>query len=176
MAILRDFGRSENDLGVWFPFGEEAPFEVRVRRIPYDVQQRISKRYGRETMIVTDGYKRPHIDRNLEEQTNWLLDQAVWAWTDAKGLDIEIADDEGARLWSGLLKKEVAVGEVVTLNAENMTAEVKRRVLTQIRPFAKILDPETQRAERHDIATFLVLKAAQLQAEASKDGEAQRGN
>lgn len=176
MAILRDFGRSENDLGVWFPFGEEAPFEVRVRRIPYDVQQRISKRYGRETMLVVDGYKRPHIDRSLEEQTNWLLDQAVWAWTDAKGLDIEVADDEGAKLWSGLLKREVQAGEVVTLEGPVLTAEVKRRVLTQIRPFAKMIDTETQRSERHDIATFIVLKAAQLQAEASKENEALRGN
>lgn len=176
MAILRDFGKSENDEGVWFPFGEEAPFEVRVRRIPYDVQQRISKRYGRETMIVTDGYKRPHIDRNLDEQTNWLLDQAVWAWTDAKGLDIEIGDDEGAKLWSGLLKREVGAGDVVSLTRENMTAEVKRRILTQVRPFAKMIDPESQKAEKHDIATFIVLKAAQLQAEAASKSEALRGN
>lgn len=176
MAILKDFGKPDNDLGVWFPFGEDAPFEVRVRRIPYDVQQRIGKRYGRETFIVTDGIKRPHVDRTLEEQTNWLLDQAVWAWTDAKGLEIEVADEEGARLWTGLLKREVTAGEVIALDAGTLTAEVKRRVMTQLRPFARMTDPETNAKERHDLATFLVLKAAQLQAETAKDAEDRRGN
>lgn len=176
MAILKDFGRSDNDLGSWFPFGEEAPFEIRVRRVPYDVSQKIGKRYGRETMIVVDGLKRPHIERNLEEQTNWLLDQAVWAWVDAKGLQIEVADDDGAKVWTGLLKREVAQGDVIDLTGPALTAEVKRRVLTQVRPYAKVTDTDTHKAERIDIASFIVLKSAEIQAAASQDEENRSGN
>lgn len=176
MGVLKDFGRSENDLGSWFPFGEDAPFEIRVRRVPYDVAQRINKRYGRETMVVVDGIKRPHIERNLEEQTNWLLDQAAWAWSDAKGLQIEVGDEEGARLWTGLLKREVSVGDVLDLSGGDLNDAVKKRILTQVRPYAKVTDAESNRPERHDIASFIVLKAALLQAESAKEEEARRGN
>lgn len=177
MAILKDFGKSENDLGVWFPFGEEdpAPFDVRVRRVPYDVAQRIGKRYGREVMTVVDGVRRPTIERTIEETTKWLLDQAAWSWVDARSLDIEVADEEAAKLWSGLLKREVAAGTVVTLEGAALTHEVKLRVLTQIRPFAQITDAEGKR-ERVDLGTFLVLKAAMLQTDAGKAEEAARGN
>jgi hypothetical protein len=178
LAVLRDYGKSENDLGVWFPFGEEipAPFEVRVRRVPYDVAQRIGKRYGREQMVVTDGVRRPQIERSLEETTKWLLDQAAWAWVDARGLQIEVADDEAARLWTGLLKAEQKVGDVIELSGAFLSHEVKMRVLTQIRPFASMTDPETLKKERQDFGTFLVLKASLLQQDASKAESEALGN
>ena len=178
MAILKDFGKSENDLGVWFPFGEEvpAPFEVRVRRIPYDVAQRIGKRYGRETMVVHEGIRRPHIERSMEDTTKWLLDQAAWAWVDAKGLQIEVGDEDGARLWTGLLKKEVTVGEVIDLTGTVLTQEVKMRLLTQVRPFAVMTDSDTLKKERQDLGTFLVLKASMLQQEGAQADKAALGN
>jgi hypothetical protein len=177
VAILKDFGKSENDQGVWFPFGDEDPaaFDVRVRRIPYDVSTRIGKRYGREVMVVSDGVRRPHVERTLDESTKWLLDQAAWAWVDARGLEIEAGDDEAAKLWSGLLKREVSAGTVVSLEGVALTHEVKLRVLTQIRPFARMTDSDGKR-ERVDLGTFLILKAALLQVEASKDEETARGN
>jgi hypothetical protein len=178
VALLKDFGKSENDLGVWFPFGEEVPppFEVRVRRIPYDVAQRIGKRYGRETMVVQDGIRRPHIERSLEETTKWLLDQAAWAWVDARGLQIEVGDEEAARLWTGLLKAEQKVGDAIDLSGAFLSHEVKLRILTQIRPFATMTDTDTMKKERQDLATFLVLKAALLQSDSSKADEEARGN
>ena len=175
--ILRDFGKSENDLGVWFNFGEEdpAPFEVRVRRVPYDVAQRIGKRYGREVNVLVDGVRRPTVERSLEETTKWLLDQAAWAWVDARGLQIEVGDDEAARLWTGLLKAEQKVGDVIDLSGAFLSHEVKLRVLTQIRPFCLMTDAEGKR-ERQDLGTFLVLKAAFLQQETAKTEEDARGN
>ncbi len=177
MAILKDFGKSENDLGVWFPFGEEAPapFEVRVRRVPYDVAQRIGKRYGREVNVVHEGVRRPTVERTLEETTKWLLDQAAWSWVDARGLQIEVGDDEAARLWTGLLKAEQKVGDVIDLSGAFLSHEVKMRVLTQIRPFCQMTDAEGKR-ERVDLPTFLVLKAAFLQQETAKADEDARGN
>jgi hypothetical protein len=178
VVTLKDYGKSENDLGVWFPFGEElpAPFDVRVRRIPYDVAQRINKRYGREQMIVVDGVRRPHIERTAEETTKWLLDQAAWAWVDAKRLEIEIGDDDAARLWTGLLKREVLPAETLILEGGTLTHEVKLRILTQIRPFARVTDGETLKKERQDLGTFLILKAALLQSDAAKAEEESRGN
>lgn len=178
MLILKDYGKSENDLGVWFPFGdaEPAPFEVRVRRIPYSEAQKISKRYGRETMTVVDGIRRPQIERSLEDTTKWILDQAAWAWVDARGLKLEVADDEAARLWSGLIKNDVKVGEVIELSGALLTHEAKLRILTQLRPFAVIIDAETQKRERHDLGTFLVLKASQIQQDAQKADEEALGN
>ncbi len=178
MAILRDFGKSENDLGVWFPFGEEdpAPFDVRVRRIPFDVAQRIGKRYGREVMVVVDGVRRPSVERSIEETTKWLLDQAAWAWVDARGLQIEVADEDAKRLWTGLLKREVEVGEVIDLTGPALTSEAKLRILTQIRPFCIMTDAETGKRERVDLGTFLVMKAALLQSEAASASKDALGN
>lgn len=171
--ILKDYGKSENDLGVWFPFGEEEPppFEVRVRRIPYDVAQRIGKRYGRETMVMVDGVRRPHVERTAEETTKWLLDQAAWAWVDARGLQLEASDDDGARLWTNLLKREVKSGDVIDLKGGDLTHEVKLRILTQIRPFGLMTDPDTLKKTREDLGTFLILKAALLASDAVKSEE-----
>lgn len=178
MAVLKDYGKSENDLGVWFPFGEEmpAPFEVRIRRIPHDVATRIGKQYGRETMSVVDGVRRPQIERSLEETTKWLLGQAAWAWVDSRGLQIEVADEEAARLWTGLLKAEQKVGDVIDLSGAFLSHEVKMRVLTQLRPFAVVTDTETLKKERQDLPTFLILKAAMLQTETTKSETEALGN
>jgi hypothetical protein len=174
MTILRDFGKSDNDQGQWFPFDDEC--ELRIRRVPYDVAQRISKRYGRETFTISDGVKRPQIERTLDEQTQWLLDQAVWAWTDAKGLEVEVGDEEGAKLWSGLTKQDVKAGDAIPLSGAFLTAEVKRRILTQLRPYAQMTDPETAKKDRVDIGTFIVLKASLLQTQAQATAEEARGN
>lgn len=170
--ILRDFGKSENDLGIWFNFGEEhpAPFEVRVRRVPYDVANKISKRYGKEIMVTVDGLRRPTVERDIDQTTKWLYDQAAWAWVDARGLGLEIADEEAAKLWSGLLKREVKVGETLELSGSALTHEAKMRVLLHIRPFAVMTDAETQKKERQDLGTVLVLTAAKLQ-QGSVDAE-----
>lgn len=182
MAILKDYGKSESDLGHWFPFGDEVPaaFDVRVRRVPYDVANRISKKYGKEVMVVSDGLRRPQIERTLDQTTQWLLDQAAFAWVDAKGLQIEVADEAAAKLWSGLLKSEVKEGEVIDLSGSLLTHEAKMRVLTQIRPFAlaTVVDEETgtARRERQDLASFIVLKASKLLQEGVKAEENASGN
>lgn len=178
MAVLKDYGKSENDLGVWFPFGEEvpAPFEVRIRRIPHDVATRIGKQYGREAMSVVDGVRRPQIERSLEEMTKWLLAQAAWAWVDSKGLQIEVGDDDAARLWTGLLKAEQKIGDVIDLSGSFLSHEVKIRVLTQLRPFATVTDTETLKRDRQDLATFLILKSSMLQTDTTKSETEALGN
>jgi hypothetical protein len=180
---LKDFGKSENDRGLWFPFGEEdpAPFEVRIRRIPYDIAHRINKQYGREQVVTVDGVRRPHIERTIEEQTRWLLTQAAWAWTEARGLEIEVSDDEAARLWTGLLKRDVTVGEVLKLDSgETLTDAVKQRILTQLRPYSTMttVDDDTGKAStsRVDLGTFIIIKAAQIQQDFAKAAETSRSN
>lgn len=176
--ILKDFGKSDNDLGVWVPFGEEVPppFEVRVRRIPNDVATKISKRYGRETVIQHDGIRRPHVERSMDEYTNWLLDQAAWAWVDARGLQIEVADEAGAQLWAGLLKKEIKVGELIDLSGPVLTDATKKRILQQVRPFAIMTDTETLKKERVELAAFLVREAARLAVDQNASEKAALGN
>lgn len=174
---LKDFGKAENDLGEWMPFGLEGAFELRIRRIPYEIAQRISKRYGRETFIVEGGLKRPTIERSLDEATSWLLDQAIWAWTDARGLEVEVADAEGAKVWSQLLRRDVVQGDLITVDAGMMSAEVKRRVLTQLRPWCSVAPDEPgEKVEKQDLATFVVLQSARLASFAAKRAEEREGN
>jgi len=182
MALLKDFGRSDNDLGLWFAFGEDVPalFELRIRRIPYDVQNMISKRYGREQIITSEGVRYPHMERTLEESTNWLLDQAIWAWTGVrenaeKPFTLEVGDEDGVKLWSRLLKRDVFIGQEFEIHDADLSADVKRRILTQIRPFASMTDAEAKK-QRVDLGTFIVIKQALMAADASKAVADARGN
>lgn len=192
---LKDFGKSDNDQGIWFPFGEVEPaFEVRVRRIPNDVAKRLNAQYGKEVFVSKDGVRIPSIERSLDQWTDYLVSQAAWAWSDVReknedgtygGLSIEIADEDAAKLWKGLAKLESQpeIGATIRIGGGLLTDAVKRRIMLQIRPFATVTvtktDTEgstTNKREKCDLATFLITKSAEVQTDEVKAEETSRGN
>ena len=172
---LKDYGKAENDPGEWVDFGEDKPFRLRVRRIPGDVADEIDRRHlGKPQYEVKGGVKRPIHD--IDGLVKALTDKAVWAWTDSEGLEIDIADEEAAKLWGKLLNRDVETGATVALQGNALTADAKRRVLAHLRPFARmrVTDSETggHTEEHHDIGRFIVLEAARLQRQfADQRGE-----
>lgn len=185
--MLRHFGKAENDLGTWFDFGftkegdkrGPAPFKLRVRRIPASVVDTIDERHkGREAFEVKDGLRRRV--RDLETVADGLVDKAAWAWTDAEGLEIEVADEEGATWWTKALGREVAVGERVKPSGRELTAEVKKLVISELKPFALTIqtDEETGREKEVwlELGVWIVGRAAELQRDFVKAREADQKN
>lgn len=169
---LKHFGKPDNDLGTWYDFGEDRPFRLRVRRIPASVVERIDERRKPTSFEVRDGMRRPV--RDLEAVAEGLVEKATWAWTDAEGLEIEVADQEGAAFWSRQLGREVAVGETVSPSGKELTAEAKRLVIQELKPFARVIVrdaagtvqvDETGRPREQwlEVGVFIVGKAAEMQ-------------
>lgn len=176
---LKDFGKPEHDPGEWREFGLDNPFRLRIRRIPSDVWDEIDKRHrGKETFEVRDGVRRRITDG--DSMIEALQEKAAWAWTDAEGLEIEIAHDEAAKLWTKLVGREIEVGQTLVICGDVLNHAVKKRVLTHLRPIARVekFDEEKRETviERQDIGSFLVLESAQLQKEFASGKEAEAKN
>lgn len=173
---LKDYGKADNDPGEWVDFGLDKPFRLRIRRIPADVWDEIDRRHQnqKDTFEIKEGIRRRVKDEvGLLEA---LTEKALWAWTDAEGLEIEVEHDDAARVWSDLLKREVQRGETITLAGGILTATVKRRVLRHLRPIARVEPKTSDDNERQDIGSFIVLEAARLQQEFAAAREAQAKN
>lgn len=176
---LKDFGKPEHDPGSWVDFGLDKPFRLRIRRIPSDVWDDIDKRHrGKETFEIRDGVRRRVQDG--DSMIEALQDKAAWAWVDAEGLEIEVAHDEAAKLWGKLIGRDVTVGETLVLNEGVLNNAVKRRVMTHLRPIARVekFDEEKHETvvERQDIGSFVVLEAARMQKEFASGKEAEAKN
>lgn len=173
---LKHFGKPENDEGVWFPFGLEAPFKLRIRRLSAGVSEKIDARHkGKSHFEVIEGIRRPI--RDLEAITDGLADKAAWCLTDAEGLQIEIADQESLEFWqksTGL--DDLTVGGVVDLQGDRLTAEVKRLLIREIRPFAQEKDEETGKPADVEFGMFIIRKAGALQKGHQAAREADAGN
>lgn len=159
---LKAFGKAENDEGEWFPFGEDAPFRLRIRRIPHTEAERIEKRHEKgKAFEVVSGIRRPI--RDVEAILNTMTDKAIWCWTDSD-LEIEIADDEAAKLFGA------EVGQVVKLEGKALTAQVKKFVLREIRPFANT-ENEDGKPVQVDIGIFILKKAMEQQRDLLSEEE-----
>lgn len=158
---LKHFGKAENDEGTWFPFGLEAPFKVRVRRLSPGIAEKIDARYKGKTHFETiEGIRRPI--RDLESITDGLADKAAWCLTDAEGLQLEIADEESLAYWTKAGVPDLEVGGLVDLQGAILTAEVKRLLIREIRPFAREVNDEGK-AEDVEFGMFVIRKAGELQ-------------
>ena len=144
MAPIRDFGRPENDEGEWVPFGEDAPFRLRIRRIPYEVGRQIDQRYGRESVVQgNDGIRRPQLERTRDEWLQTMIDKAAFALVDSEGLEIEVADEEARAFYASALKDEaLMVGATVRLDGHLSHVAIKKRLLLTVRPFARVKSEE----------------------------------
>ncbi|MGH9364132.1 MAG: hypothetical protein ACRD1B_02550 [Thermoanaerobaculia bacterium] len=184
---LRDFGRSDNDLGEWFQFGPT--LELRVRRIPYDIANKIRKRYGREDSVVRDGVRYKEFVQDKQEREDMMVDQAAYALTDIRGADSEVIvmDPEAKALWSGYLKKDVELGDTVSMTGALGNDALKKRLLVQIKPYAVIEledrdpgsgEPTGKPASRvrFDIGSYVLVKAMELNQRAAKEEKAAEGN
>jgi hypothetical protein len=166
-VALKDFGKAEHDPGQWVDFGLDKPFRLRIRRIPSDVWDEIDKRHrGKESFEVRDGVRRRVQDGDSMVES--LQEKASWAWTDAEGLEVEIAHEEASKLWTKLVGRELSVGEALVLAGDVLTTAVKKRVLTHLRPIARV--------ELQDIGSFVVLEAARMQKEFASGKEAEAKN
>lgn len=176
---LKDYGKGENDPGTWVDFGLDKPFRLRLRRIPQDVWEAIDKRHLKTgNFEVRDGIRRRVKDQ--DEVVAALTDKALFAWTDADGLEVEIAHEDSAALWGKLLSRTISVGETVSLTGNALTHAVKLRVLEHLKPIARVeeVDEETgsKSIERREIGSFIVLEAAKLQRDFAKIEEERAKN
>lgn len=175
---LTDYGKPENDLGEWVDFGKDAPFRLRLRRIPGEKIEEIERRHSKtKNFEVRDGVRRPVLD--TESILASLTDKAIWSWTDAEGLEITAGDEESAKLWSKMLSREIEQGATFSLSGPSLTAEAKRRVLFNHRPFARVdrqNDSGGMTEVEEDIGRFIVTEAARLQKSFGQKREEQAGN
>lgn len=174
---LKHFGKPENDEGTWFPFGLDKPFEMRIRRIPSGVAEKIDARHrGRESFEVREGIRRPV--RELDAIAEGLAEKAAWAWTDARGLEVQVGDEESAGFWRKATGDDsIAVGQVVELAGERLTAETKKLVLRELRPFAREKNPDDpSKTQDVEIGVFVIRRAFELQRDFVKASEADSGN
>lgn len=184
---LRDYGKADNDLGEWYPFGVEAGLELRVRRVPHDVANRISRAHGKEeTYRDSDGVRRREWVRTGDELQNMLVEQAIFALVDIRGPEAEIVveDAEAAKLWGSHFKRDVAIGETVPLQGALTTDAIKRRLLVQIKPHAHVDMPieedgkptgQTKRVLL-DIGTFVLERAVAASNAVLKSEKAAESN
>lgn len=176
---LKDYGKAEHDPGAWVDFGIDKPFRLRVRRIPPDVWEEIDRRHrGKDSFEVRDGIRRRVQDQDVVVAA--LTDKAIFAWVDAEGLEVDIEHEDAAKLWTGLLGREVAVGSRLSLTGESLNASVKRRIFAHLKPIARVEDTDEEtgqvKVDKRDIASFIVLEAARLQSEFASAREEEQKN
>lgn len=183
---LRDYGKPENDLGEWFPFGPD--IDLRVRRIPYDVASRIRKKYGKEESVIRDGVRYKEFVQSSAEIQDMMVEQACFALTDIRGEGAKLTaeDAEGASLWTGYLKREVAVGDILELQGSLVNDALKKRLIVQIKPYAVIAVTEKDKDSgeptgkisniRYDIGSFILERALELNQRAANAAQASESN
>jgi len=165
MAPIRDFGRPENDEGEWVPFGEDAPFRLRIRRIPYEIGRQIDLRYGREIVVQGgDGIRRPQLERSRDEWLQAMLDKAAFALVDSEGLEVEVADAEARGFYAAAFKDDsITVGATVVLDGHLRNDAVKKRLFTTLRPFARVKsEEEPGKIVSVDIGSFIMSEADRI--------------
>lgn len=183
---LKFFGNPDNDPGEWIRFGS---YTLRVRAAKAKKVQEFSKRYGKEVFDTSkEGVRTASMQRTIDQDRDYKLDQSAWALTDIRGLTIEIADDVAARDAKKLFGLDtVNVGEELDLEGRIGSMEARKVLVRDIRPVAdigaeadaalrdtlKTLNSEMTWATGtvYDIGSFLTLQSVALGHKASEASE-----
>lgn len=132
--ILREFRDADKDPGLWRDIANDAnlkmPAEERaqllVRGIPKLKEQEFRKKFD---VQMTMKVKRQEIDLDTEGQQAKLIARCVFAWRDAKNLQVWIGDEKVAAAYKPFFP-EADIDVAVTLDGRLGSDQVREMVLT----------------------------------------------
>lgn len=132
--ILREFRDADKDPGIWREIANDEnrklPPEERaqllVRGIPKTKEQEFRKKFD---VTLTMKVKRQEIDLDTEGQGAKLIARCVFAWRDAKNLQVWIGDEKVAAAYKPFFP-EADVDTAVTLDGRIGSEQVREMVLT----------------------------------------------
>lgn len=157
MKLVKDI-KPENVEGVWFKYpDEEGEIEFKIRPISPARSTEIERKFlGKSRSFKfneKDGTRTLEVD--LDALDRVALEKAKFALIDSRNAEVEVGDDDSKAFYSKLLRREVAVGEMVTLDGQ-WVPEVKDRVF----------------GSAYDLVAFAVDKSTELSKEKVADSAA----
>lgn len=154
MKLVKDI-RPENVEGVWFKYpDEEGEIEFKIRSISPARAVEIERKYlGKNRSFKfneRDGTRT--LDVDLEALDRVALEKAKFALLDSKNAEVEVGDEDAKTFYSKLLRRELSIGEMVSLDGQ-WVPEVKDRIFSSA----------------YEIASFVVDKSTELGKEKAAD-------
>lgn len=129
MKLVKDI-KPENVEGVWVKYPDESgEIEFKIRPISPARSVEIERRFlGKNRQFKfneKEGTRTLEVD--LDALDRVAFEKAKFALIDSRNAEVEIGDEESRSFYSKLLRRDVSVGEMVTLDGQ-WVPEVKDRI------------------------------------------------